>query len=144
VDGDGILRGNRFEGEWKPEYRWYPFPNAVFTPGTDVAAVSRNPNRMELWVLGKDDGVIRGNWFDEGGWQSGWYELGDAQFNQGTDLAAVSRSHVGGAITGLNAALPVSPEMMELWTVGQDSVIRGRWFAGPWRWWYSLSWSFEG
>jgi hypothetical protein len=63
--------------------------NAAFTPGTDLAAASRNFHRMEVWVLGRDDdilrgkmmevwavgrdGIVRGNWFD-GRWHD-WYEL---------------------------------------------------------------------
>jgi hypothetical protein len=145
VDRDGILRGLRFDGEWKKEYAWYPFVNAAFTPGTDVAAVSRHPDRMELWVLGRDDGILRGNWFDQGTWQSNWYMLDQAGFNQGTDVVAISRSHQPGGIIGPVAELLRGPERMEVLTVGQDGIIRGRSFdVDQWYGWYMLRWSFEG
>ena len=98
---------------------WYALPGAEFNERVSLAAVTRHPDRMEIWATGKD-GIVRGNWFDAG-WH-GWYALGGARFAQNTPLAAVTRN----------------ADRMEIWALGEDGVVRGNWFDGGWHGWYTL------
>ncbi len=98
---------------------WYMLAGAQFRQSAPLAAVTRDPDRMEIWSTGAD-GVVRGNWFD-GSWR-GWYALGGADISPDAGLAAVSRH----------------PTRMEVWAVGLDGRIRGRSYDGTWRDWYRL------
>lgn len=137
VDTQGLLRHNSFDGDnWSG---WQTFAKGGFTPGSDVASVSRHPDRMEAWVLGLD-GVVRGIWYDDGAWND-WYALAGGGFSAGVDLTAVAR----GRHPGVPVLIPENdPQRMELWCVGTDGTLRGNWFDGQWRGWYSLPWSYEG
>ena len=141
VDEHGTLQRNTFDGSWQG---WVS-SGGSFLPGAEVACVSRHTDRAEVWVVGAADGVVQGNWYDDGTWH-GWYRLDAATtFRPDGDLTAVSRSHVPGGAGGL---LPLAgaqgPEAMELWAVDGNGVVRGTWFDGQWHPWYALPWSHEG
>jgi Astacin (Peptidase family M12A) len=86
---------------------------------TPIAALRRNSNHMELWVVG-DDSVVRGAWFD-GAWQT-WYQFFGRTFPQRGHLAALGR-HSG---------------HMELFGIGTDAQLHGIWWDGQWHEWYTL------
>jgi hypothetical protein len=86
---------------------WYALAGAEFAVGAHVAAVSRDPDRLEVWAI-DTTGTVRGNWFD-GTWH-GWYTLAGAEFAVG--VAAVSRD----------------PDRLEVWAIDTTDTVRGNWF----------------
>ncbi|MEA2717515.1 MAG: hypothetical protein QOI99_1832, partial [Actinomycetota bacterium] len=112
VDGDGLVRGNWFDGGWRG---WYGLAGAHFDPAVrfrpdgPVVAVERGEMQMDVWALAEDGRVwtrsLTRTW-------GTWRPLEDAGFDQGTSLAAVSRH----------------PHRMELWAMGMDGIVRGTWF----------------
>jgi hypothetical protein len=109
---------------------WFPLPGqAVFDRNTQkIAAVSRAPGNLDLFVIGNDGGVGTTNghvwttaWSSATGWNADWRPLpGQAVFDRNTQqIAAVSRapgnldlfvigndSHVWTTFWGLHAANP--------------------------------------
>src|SRR5665811_673484 len=82
-------------GLWS--YDWFPLPGqAVFDRATQqVAAVSRAPGNLDLFVIGNDGGHIWSTyWNDQSGWAADWFALpGQAVFDRATQqVAAVSRA----------------------------------------------------
>jgi Kazal-type serine protease inhibitor domain len=66
----------------------------VFPPGASVAAVSRNPNQLDLFICG-NDGHVYTSWWTAGSDWSGlgdkWRDIGGV-FPPGSPVAAVSRN----------------------------------------------------
>jgi hypothetical protein len=89
---------------------------------TPIAAHTRDPNHMELWVVDAA-GDVRGNYWN-GNWHA-WYRLRNpaATFPQRAHLAAFGRKS----------------EHMEVLGVSVDGQLRGIWWDGDnWRDWYAL------
>jgi hypothetical protein len=80
---------------WAPD--WFPLPGrAVFDRERQrIAAVSRAPNNLDLFVVGNDNRVWSTFW-NPGGWAPDWFPLsGRAVFDHLTQhVAAVSRAEV--------------------------------------------------
>ncbi|MFN0034526.1 MAG: hypothetical protein ACKVUS_05620 [Saprospiraceae bacterium] len=109
------------EGRWQLTFRIAHRRRNEFDQATNIAAVSRQSELMELWAVG-GDGILRGNFFQDQRWQ-GWYMLAGELFQREAHLAAVSRHS----------------NHMEVWAVGQDGMVRGIWYDGErWRKWYAL------
>ncbi len=96
-----------------------------------ISAVARQPNHLDLFVVGKDDAVYS-TWWDanasSGAWNHGWFRIGDAHFgdgftvNQGTTIAAVARQ----------------PNHLDLFVIGKDGAIYSTWWdanvsGGAWK-----------
>jgi hypothetical protein len=79
---------------WSPN--WYPLPGAaVFDPiNQQVAAVTRAPGNLDLFVIGNDSRVWTTYWNDQAGWSADFFPLpGGAVFDRiHQRLAAVSRA----------------------------------------------------
>jgi hypothetical protein len=75
---------------------WFPLPgNAVFDHvNQHVAAVSRAPGNLDLFIVGFDDHVWTTFWNDAVGWNGDWFPLpGNAVFDHvNQHVAAVSRA----------------------------------------------------
>ena len=98
-----------------------------FTPGAPVAAVSRNPNQLDLFVTG-NNGVVYTSWWTAGSDWSGinnnWRAIGGF-FPPGAPVAAVSRNpgQLDLFITGYAGIVYTS-----WWTAGSDwSGINNNW-----------------
>jgi hypothetical protein len=80
-------------GGWNRD--WFPLPGqAVFDRATQhIAAVSRGPGNLDLFVIGFDNHVWSTFWTETGGWNRDWFPLpGQAVFDRATQhIAAVSR-----------------------------------------------------
>jgi hypothetical protein len=78
---------------WNPD--WFALPGqAVFDRDRQqVAAVSRSPGHLDLFIIGFDNRVWSTSWSQSGGWNDDWFPLpGAAVFDRDTQqLAAVSR-----------------------------------------------------
>ena len=61
--------------------RWFRLPDRNFgdhfttTPGSPVTALSRNPNRIDLFVSGREGGIY--TTFSDGSWTDRWDHLAD-------------------------------------------------------------------
>jgi len=83
-------------GGWRAD--WFALPgDAVFNRDTQkVAAVSRAPGNLDLFVIGFDNRVWSTFWTDLLGWRGDWFPLpGKAVFDHQTQhIAAVARTPV--------------------------------------------------
>ena len=81
-------------GGWNGD--WFPLPGqAVFDRDKQqIAAVSRAPGNLDLFVIGFDNHVWTTFWNDQVGWNSDWFPLpGQAVFDRDKQqIAAVSRA----------------------------------------------------
>jgi hypothetical protein len=80
----------------------------LFSAGTPVAAVARNPNHLNLFAVGQDGGVHTAWWDINGGWQ-GWSGplQGQTLFSAGAPVAVVS----------------LGPCQLSLFGVGNDGAV---------------------
>src|SRR5688572_8404834 len=116
------------QGGWNGD--WFPLPGgAVFDhQRQQIAAVSRAPGNLDLFVIGFDNHVWTTFWNDQGGWNGDWFPLpGGAVFDrERQQIAAVSRA----------------PGNLDLFVIGFDSHVwttfwndqvgwNGDWFALP-------------
>ena len=98
---------------------WRPI-GGFFPAGAPVAAVSRNPNQLDLFVVG-NDGVVYTSWWTAGSDWSGvnnnWRPIGGF-FRVGAPIAAVSRN----------------PNQLDLFVVGNDGVVYTSWWTAGSDW----------
>ena len=89
----------------------------VAKPGAPVTAVSRNPNQLDLFVVGNDGRVYTSWWSTGGDWsgvQSNWRSIGGF-FPVGAHISAIART----------------PNNLDLFVVGNDGrVYTSWWYAG--------------
>ena len=82
------------QGHWNGD--WFPLPGqAVFDRDRQqIAAVSRAPGNLDLFVIGFDNHVWTTFWSDATGWNADWFPLpGQAVFDhEKQQIAAVSRA----------------------------------------------------
>jgi hypothetical protein len=80
---------------WHPD--WFPLPGqAVFDHQLqEIAAVSRAPGNLDLFVIGFDNKVWSTFWTEQASWHPDWFPLpGQAVFDREHQcIAAVSRAH---------------------------------------------------
>ncbi|MBB5155882.1 hypothetical protein [Saccharopolyspora phatthalungensis] len=97
---------NEYAG-WSDD--WFPLPGqAVFDHGhQEIAAVSRAPGKLDLFVIGYDNHVWSTFWNDHAGWSDDWFPLpGQAIFDhEKQQVAAVSRA----------------PGKLDLFVIGYDN-----------------------
>lgn len=61
VGQDGRVYQNWWNGgDWQPN--WRPVRNGVFAQHTPIAALSRNPNQMDLYAVGQDCEIYSAWW----------------------------------------------------------------------------------
>ncbi|CAN7626301.1 hypothetical protein LJR225_004806 [Phenylobacterium sp. LjRoot225] len=94
---------------WNPD--WFPLPGqAVFDrERQQIAAVSRAPGNLDLFVIGNDNHVWTTYWNDQVGWSADWFPLpGQAVFDrERQQVAAVSRA----------------PGALDLFVIGNDNHV---------------------
>ena len=77
-------------------YDWFPLPGqAMFDRNRQkLAAVSRAPGNLDLFIVGNDSRVWSTFWTQQGGWSHDWFPLpGQAVFDRNVQkVAAVSRA----------------------------------------------------
>ena len=75
---------------------WFPVPGQVVFDHDkqQVAAVSRAPDNLDLFVIGFDNRVWTTFWNDQGGWNADWFAIpGQVMFDHDKQqVAAVSRA----------------------------------------------------
>jgi hypothetical protein len=83
---------------WEPAltdgwHGWGPINGVFAAPGAHVTAVSRGPDKLDVFVVGTDGHVYTAAWqpsFTDG-WH-GWWRIGNIKVPQGSAIHAVSRS----------------------------------------------------
>ena len=114
-------------GAWRG---WWRILNGVAKPGAPVAAVSRDPHKLDIFVIGTDGGIYTAAWDAQvanGAWRGWWRILnGVAELNGG--IATVSRD--------LNK--------LDVFVVGTDGgIYTAAWDAqvanGAWRGWWRIN-----
>jgi hypothetical protein len=115
-NGDGGSYTLTFEvrnpEQWR---RWFPLPGqAVFDrEKQQIAAVSRAPGNLDLFVIGFDNRVWTTFW--NGNWNGDWFLLpGQAVFDrEKQQIAAVSRT----------------PDNLDLFVIGFDNHVWSAWWS---------------
>ncbi len=115
-------------GQWRG---WWRVLNGVAKAGSAVAAVARDPNKLDTFVIGTDNGIYTAAWDQNvanAQWR-GWWRIANGVARSDSGIAAVSRD----------------PNKLDVFVVGQDSGIwtaawdqnvgnaqwRGWWRIGP-------------
>jgi hypothetical protein len=92
--------------------RWLDI-GGVFPNAAKVSAVTRNPNRMDLFISGLN-GDVYTSWFNDGGQWSGlgnrWRSVGGS-FPVGAPLAALSRQ----------------PDLLDVFVTGNNGIVYTSW-----------------
>ncbi len=112
-------------GGW---HGWWRILTGVAAPGSAVAAVSRDPNKLDLFVIGTDGGVYSAAWDANvaGGWR-GWWQILTGYARPGSGVTAVSRdaNKLDVFMVGTDGAV---------WTAAWDANVAG----GQWRGWWRI------
>jgi hypothetical protein len=114
-------------GGWNRD--WFPLPGrAVFDRSVQqVAAVSRAPGNLDLFIVGNDNHVWSTFWSDGGGWAPDWFPLpGQAVFDRNRQQVAVVSRASGN---------------LDLFIVGNDNHVWSTFWNGQGGWsrdWFPL------
>ncbi|WBM79373.1 hypothetical protein KIV56_13325 [Cryobacterium breve] len=134
-ESDGFATGTeghiRYSADGAWSERWFRIGDPNFGDGftlpglTPISVVSRNPDHVDLFAVGKDDAVYTTYYDTNGGWFNRWFRIGDPNFgdgftlNQRTPISVVSRT----------------PDHVDLFAVGKDDAVyttyydtNGGWF----------------
>jgi hypothetical protein len=108
---------------------WWRILNGVSTPGSAVAAVSRDPNKLDVFVVGTDNGIYTAAWdasVSSGQWR-GWWKILNGAAAAGSGVAAVSRdaNKLDVFMIGNDGAV---------WTAAWDANVS----SGQWRGWWRV------
>ncbi|HUI42425.1 MAG TPA: C1 family peptidase [Terriglobia bacterium] len=117
---------NAANGQWQG---WWRITDGVAAPGSAVASVSRDPNKLDVFVIGTDNGIYTAAWdanVANGQWR-GWWKILDGVAGTGSGVAAVSRD----------------PNKLDIFIVGTDGAVwTAAWDAnvanGQWRGWWRV------
>ena len=91
---EGAIYTTFWDGDWTR--RWERLPDRNFgdhfttTPGSPVTALSRNPNRIDLFVSGREGGIYAT--FSDGSWTDRWDHLADPNFGDQFTIPPAARS----------------------------------------------------
>ena len=131
VRNDGAISGAAWDhqmagGEWQG---WWSVAGGETLPGTPVTAVSRHPDRLDVFVVGKDGGVYTAAWDQHvaGGQWRGWRRVRDLTAFQGSAVAAVARD----------------PEKLDIFAVRTDGQMSAAGWDheaanGEWQGWWRI------
>ena len=85
---------------------WFQVSGGRASSGSQVTAISRYSNHLDLFVVGTDNRIYSTWWHDPGGW-AGWFNVSGGVSQAGGQVAAISRS----------------AEHIDLFTVGSDGIV---------------------
>jgi hypothetical protein len=116
-------------GDWFN--RWFRLIDANFfdeftvPPQSELSVLSRYPNHMDLFVVGRDSAIYSTFWDAIGNWSNPWFRLGDANFPDGFKVP----------IHSVVSSLSRYPDHMDLFVSGFDGGVystfwdaNGGWF----------------
>jgi hypothetical protein len=94
TDNSGVI----YTAAWEPDFAdgwhgWWELNGGRAAPGAPIAAVSRNVDKLDVFVVGTDGHVYTAAWEpDFTDWWHGWWRIGGVVAPQGAAVGAVSRS----------------------------------------------------
>ena len=108
---------------------WWPIPGLRTAPGGNVTAVSRAPDKLDVFAVGTDGGIYTAAWDQNvaaGAWR-GWWPVAGGQAPSGAPVGGVSRD----------------PNKLDVFVIGNDGGIwTAAWdqnvAAGVWRGWWRI------
>jgi hypothetical protein len=107
---------------------WFDVPGGgAANPGSQVTAIARNPDHLDLFVTGTDGQVYSTNWDAATSWAGGWFEVpGGAATIAGSTVTVVSRTpdHLDLFITNQAGSI-----LSTYWDAATSWA--GGWFAVP-------------
>lgn len=114
------------DGAWRG---WWRILNGIAVPGSAVSAVARDPDKLDVFVLGTDDRIYTAAWdanIANGAWR-GWWPIANGVAKLQSGVAAVARD----------------PNKLDVFAVGSDGAIwTTAWDAnvanGTWRGWWRI------
>lgn len=113
------------DGKWKG---WWRILDGKARKGSPVAAVSRSPNQLDIFIIGEDAGVWTAAWEKtvEGGKWRGWWRIKDGLAAPAGGIAAASRSpnHLDVFVIGKNGAV---------WTAAWEQGAADNQWMGWWQ-----------
>ena len=120
---DGLVASGAWRG-------WWPVPGIMAPAGARVGVVSRDPNKLDLFVIGNDGGVWTAAWDQavaNAAWRE-WWRIGN--------LASVPGGHV--------TAVVRDPNKLDVFTVaGDGQVATAAWdqnvSQAAWRGWWPIA-----
>jgi hypothetical protein len=93
----------------------------AFAQETPIATISRNPDQMDIFGIGRD-GFAYSTWWNGNPWRN-WFRVGSLVFPQNTPIATICRN----------------PEQMDIFAVADDQRVYSVWWSGnPWREWFRI------
>ena len=112
-------------GAWRG---WWRIGNLVAPAGSRIAAVSRTPDNLDIFVVDQGGNVMSAAWqTGDANWR-GWWQIQQGRAKAGAYISALSRS----------------ANKLDIFVVGSDGVIyTAAWDAavsnGAWRGWWSVA-----
>ncbi len=114
------------DGKWRG---WWRIKNLIAKPGAPVSVVSRDPNKLDIFVTAIDGRVYTAAWdqhVDDGKWR-GWWKIKDLTAPSGAPVSVVARD----------------PNKLDVFVVGNNGKV---WTAaydrhaadGKWRGWWQV------
>ena len=103
---------------WEGNHNWFRIgqPQHNVPPGSVVTAIARNPDQIDLFVVGHNGGIYSTWWNPNDGWEGNhnWFRIGP-------DWANVPQRSVVSAIAR-------RPDQIDLFVVGNDGGIYSTWW----------------
>jgi len=112
-------------GRWRG---WWHLQGGMAQPGSRVACVARQPDMLDIFIVGNDGGIWTAAWDANqanAAWR-GWWRIGDLTVPKTARIAAVSRH----------------PDKLDIFVVdGSGRVMSAAWQAGDtaWRGWWHIA-----
>ncbi|HEX7312955.1 MAG TPA: C1 family peptidase [Pyrinomonadaceae bacterium] len=107
---------------------WWRVLGGVAAPGSAVAAVARDPNKLDIFVVGTDGGIYTAAWdqnVSNAQWR-GWWRITNGVAAPGSGIAAVARdsNKLDVFVVGTDGAV---------WTAAWDQNVSNAQWRGWWR-----------
>jgi hypothetical protein len=108
---------------------WWNILTGAITPGGTISAVSRDPNKLDIFLVSTDGGVYTAAWdqnVENAQWR-GWWRIGNVTAKPGAAVAAVARD----------------PNKLDIFAAGNDgktyTAAWDQFVAGAqWRGWWNI------
>ena len=118
--------------------RWFRLGDSRFadqftiTPGSPISVLSRHPDHLDLFTVGRDGHVYSTFWDGSSGWSGQWFWLGDTNFADQFTVATGS----------LVTSVARTPDLIDLFVTGLDGGVYSTFWNAPGGWhdhWFRLT-----
>jgi hypothetical protein len=110
-------------GEWRA---WRRIGELEVQSASQVAAVARTSDKLDIFIIGKEGGVWTAAWDKSGGWHA-WRKVANGQALPGSSIGAVSRAPT-------NLDIFIVGEDNGVWSAAWDRDVAG----GEWQGWWPV------